>query len=91
MGMLGLESSLGLALGVTYSSLHSFSLLSPRELATYDAAKRAVLSSGLAGDDLWGHLLSSVASGLVASLVSTPADVVKTRLMNQDPARPMYR
>ncbi len=34
---------------------------------------------------------ASVCSGFVAALVSTPADVVKTRVMNQDPARPLYR
>ena len=62
------------------------------ELTTYDAAKRAVLSSGLTGgDNLGAHALSSVASGFCASLVSTPADVVKTRLMAQDPRRPVYR
>jgi hypothetical protein len=62
------------------------------ELTTYDAAKRAVLSSGLTGgDNLWAHALSSVASGFCASVVSTPADVVKTRLMAQDPHNPVYR
>ena len=62
------------------------------ELTTYDAAKRAVLSSGLTGgDNLWAHALSSVASGFCASVVSTPADVVKTRLMAQDPGSPVYR
>ena len=62
------------------------------ELTTYDAAKRAVLSSGLTGgDNLWAHALSSVASGFCASVVSTPADVVKTRLMAQDPRNLVYR
>ena len=55
------------------------------------AAKRAVLGSGLAsGDNLWAHTLSSLCSGLVASAVSTPADVVKTRVMTQDPQHPIY-
>eukprot|EP00798_Chlamydomonas_sp_ICE-L_P012224 gene12224-15357_t len=42
-------------------------------------------------DNLGTHVAASVASGLVASLVSTPADVVKTRIMNQDPMKPMYK
>ncbi|PRW56809.1 mitochondrial uncoupling 3 [Chlorella sorokiniana] len=62
------------------------------ELTTYDAAKQQVLRSGVTGgDNVWAHALSSTCSGFVASVVSTPADVVKTRLMNQDPARPAYR
>jgi solute carrier family 25 uncoupling protein 27 len=62
------------------------------ELATYDSAKRAVLRSGVTGgDNVWAHALSSACSGFCASVVSTPADVVKTRLMNQDPGRPTYR
>ncbi|PSC72740.1 mitochondrial uncoupling 3 [Micractinium conductrix] len=62
------------------------------ELSTYDAAKRAVLRSGVTGgDNAWAHAASSVCSGFCASVVSTPADVVKTRLMAQDPAVPTYR
>jgi solute carrier family 25 (mitochondrial uncoupling protein), member 27 len=29
------------------------------------------------------HIMSSVAAGLVAATMGTPADVVKTRVMNQ--------
>lgn len=61
------------------------------ELSTYDSAKGAILRSGLVSDGLPAHLLASVCSGFVASLVSTPADVIKTRVMSQDPANPMYR
>jgi solute carrier family 25 uncoupling protein 27 len=63
------------------------------ELSTYDAAKRAVLDSGATGgrDGVGAHVLASMCSGLVSAAVSTPADVVKTRLMSQDPAKPQYR
>ncbi|GFR41596.1 hypothetical protein Agub_g2320, partial [Astrephomene gubernaculifera] len=62
------------------------------ELATYDQAKRAILSTGLTGgDNLWAHTGSSVCSGFFASLVSVPADVVKTRMMSQDASQPLYR
>lgn len=53
------------------------------ELATYDTAKQLWLESGLVGDNVYCHVLSAICSGFFASLMSTPADVVKTRLMNQ--------
>lgn len=56
------------------------------------AAKRAVLRSEVTGgDNVAAHALSAVASGFFSSLVSTPVDVVKTRLMAQNPRRPQYR
>lgn len=59
---------------------------------SYDAAKQRILRSGVTGgDNAWTHALSSACSGFVASVVSTPADVVKTRLMSQDPSSPTYR
>ncbi|KAG2500322.1 hypothetical protein HYH03_001898 [Edaphochlamys debaryana] len=62
------------------------------ELATYDQAKQAVLASGVTGgDNLAAHTLSSITSGFFASVASVPADVVKTRMMSQDPAAPLYR
>lgn len=57
------------------------------ELATYDSAKQAVLASGVTGgDNVAAHALASVCSGFFAALASTPADVVKTRMMNQSAA-----
>lgn len=52
------------------------------ELATYDQAKRAILKSRIVGENenVWVHALSSLASGFCASVVSTPADVIKTRV-----------
>jgi solute carrier family 25 uncoupling protein 27 len=57
-------------------------LVNMGELASYDSAKRAVLSTGLVGDSLGAHVLASVVSGLVSSAVCTPADVMKTRMMS---------
>jgi len=54
------------------------------ELTTYDTAKQMITSNlGMTGDDLRCHLLSAFCSGFVASLCSTPADVAKSRIMNQ--------
>lgn len=61
------------------------------ELATYDQAKMRILETGLVEDGMWAHALSSVCSGFFAAVASTPADVVKTRMMNQNPAAPLYR
>ncbi|GAX79946.1 hypothetical protein CEUSTIGMA_g7385.t1 [Chlamydomonas eustigma] len=61
------------------------------ELATYDQAKQAILSSGYLPDGVAVHAASSCVSGFVATVLSTPADVIKTRLMSQDMKQPMYR
>mmetsp|Transcript_27735 Transcript_27735/g.65899 ORF Transcript_27735/g.65899 Transcript_27735/m.65899 type:complete len:252 (-) Transcript_27735:149-904(-) len=63
------------------------------ELATYDLAKSRIVESGFLGGpaQLQVHLASAACSGLAAGLVSTPADVVKTRLMRQDQSAPLYR
>jgi solute carrier family 25 uncoupling protein 27 len=55
------------------------------ELGTYNAAKGFVLQSRLAAEGPRANALAAIASGLVSALVSTPADVLKTRLMAQDP------
>eukprot|EP00994_Dinema_validum_P001386 NODE_1277_length_1028_cov_74.054137_g979_i0.p2 GENE.NODE_1277_length_1028_cov_74.054137_g979_i0~~NODE_1277_length_1028_cov_74.054137_g979_i0.p2 ORF type:complete len:113 (-),score=14.19 NODE_1277_length_1028_cov_74.054137_g979_i0:105-443(-) len=51
------------------------------ELAAYDQVKGLILSNTSLPDSTLCHFLSSVGSGLVSSVCSTPADVVKTRLM----------
>jgi solute carrier family 25 uncoupling protein 27 len=52
----------------------------------YDSAKTAIVENmGIGRDDLRCHLLSAFCSGFVASLCSTPADVAKSRIMNQKP------
>mmetsp|Transcript_32687 Transcript_32687/g.92736 ORF Transcript_32687/g.92736 Transcript_32687/m.92736 type:complete len:313 (+) Transcript_32687:137-1075(+) len=63
------------------------------ELVTYDLAKTHLVEAGVLGDSrsLAVHVGSSICSGLVAGIVSTPADVVKTRMMNQNPTNPLYR
>lgn len=53
------------------------------ELAAYDQAKTMVLGYGLQ-DGLGAHTVASILSGLSATLFSCPADVVKTRMMNQE-------
>ncbi|GMT18639.1 hypothetical protein PFISCL1PPCAC_9936, partial [Pristionchus fissidentatus] len=59
-------------------------LLNMADIACYDFSKRALLSSNLGlTDSTPTHLIASALAGLSAALVSTPADVVKTRIMQQ--------
>ncbi|KAJ6216471.1 hypothetical protein RDWZM_007628 [Blomia tropicalis] len=53
------------------------------DLATYDTAKHLILKHTNLNDNFFTHAFSSVFSGFVAALLGTPADVVKTRVMNQ--------
>lgn len=53
------------------------------ELPAYDVTKRYFLDSGLLGDTITNHFLSSCVAGLAGAIGSNPVDVVKTRLMNQ--------
>lgn len=53
------------------------------DLTTYDTVKHLLLRRTTLQDNWVCHGLSSVFSGLVAATMSTPADVVKTRIMNQ--------
>ncbi len=61
-------------------------LVAAAELATYDEFKARLLDWGLEGGASTTHLAASGLAGLVAAAVSSPADVVKSRVM-ADPAR----
>lgn len=54
------------------------------ELSTYSIAKQLLLDRGHP-DTLSTHITSSLCSGAVSTLISNPADVVKSRMMN-DPS-----
>lgn len=53
------------------------------DLTTYDSVKRYVLRTTGLPDCHLVHIISSVCAGFVAAFLGTPADVVKTRVMNQ--------
>lgn len=55
------------------------------ELTAYDTAKNALVPH--LGDNAACHTCSAVCSGFFASLCSTPADVAKSRIMNQSRSR----
>ncbi|GMT06131.1 hypothetical protein PENTCL1PPCAC_28305, partial [Pristionchus entomophagus] len=58
-------------------------LLNMADMATYDRVKHLILRDPRMKDDIITHGLASVCSGFAAAIVSTPADVVKTRMMDQ--------
>ncbi|KAM4787048.1 mitochondrial uncoupling protein 4 isoform 2-T2 [Cyanocitta cristata] len=58
-------------------------LVNMGDLTTYDSVKHFLLLNTTLVDNSVTHSLSSACSGLVAAVLGTPADVVKTRIMNQ--------
>lgn len=53
------------------------------DLTTYDSAKRFILRNTSLEDNHVVHVMSSACAGFVAAAMGTPADVIKTRVMNQ--------
>ncbi|PIA62800.1 hypothetical protein AQUCO_00200667v1 [Aquilegia coerulea] len=85
------EGFLGLWQGVLPNVQRAF-LVNMGELACYDHAKRLVIQNQVCEDNIYAHTLASTMSGLSATALSCPADVVKTRMMNQAAGKEvMYR
>ncbi|KAL3829876.1 hypothetical protein ACJIZ3_018678 [Penstemon smallii] len=76
------EGVVGLWKGVDPNVQRAF-LVNMGELACYDHAKRFIVNNQICNDNIYAHTLSSIMSGLSATALSCPADVVKTRMMNQ--------
>ncbi|XP_017140781.1 mitochondrial uncoupling protein 4 [Drosophila miranda] len=53
------------------------------DLTTYDTIKHLIMDRLHMPDCHTVHVLASVCAGFVAAIMGTPADVVKTRIMNQ--------
>lgn len=84
------EGLSGLWKGVSPNVQRAF-LVNMGELSCYDHAKRLVLKNQICHDNIYAHTLSSIMSGLAATALSCPADVVKTRIMNQDKGNIRYK
>ncbi|KAI4351238.1 hypothetical protein L6164_005615 [Bauhinia variegata] len=76
------EGVRGLWKGVFPNMQRAF-LVNMGELSCYDHAKQFVIKNKIAEDNIYAHTLASITSGLAATSLSCPADVVKTRMMNQ--------
>eukprot|EP01123_Difflugia_compressa_P005202 TRINITY_DN1680_c1_g1_i1.p1 TRINITY_DN1680_c1_g1~~TRINITY_DN1680_c1_g1_i1.p1 ORF type:complete len:147 (-),score=26.28 TRINITY_DN1680_c1_g1_i1:165-569(-) len=57
------------------------------QLSTYDHTKHVLLSKGFT-DSTHTHLMASIVAGFVCAVVTSPVDVVKTRIMAQIHHRP---
>ncbi|XP_060522015.1 mitochondrial uncoupling protein 4 isoform X2 [Cylas formicarius] len=53
------------------------------DLTTYDLAKRFIMRHTSLSDNHFVHVMASCCAGFVAASMGTPADVIKTRVMNQ--------
>ncbi|CAL1370667.1 unnamed protein product [Linum trigynum] len=85
------EGYSGLWKGVIPNIQRAF-LVNMGELACYDHAKRLVIQNGIADDNIYAHTMASTMSGLCATSLSCPADVVKTRMMmNEADGKSVYR
>lgn len=62
-------------------------LITMGQVAVYDQTKQMLIASGYFGDTTPTHLMSSVIAGTVATIVTQPFDVMKTRLMNAKPGQ----
>lgn len=80
--IVAMEGLGGLWKGVLPNVERAF-LVNMGELACYDHAKRFVTNNQISDDNIYAHTLASIMSGLSATMLSCPADVVKTRMMNQ--------
>jgi len=54
------------------------------DLAVYDISKQYLLLHTNLGDNPWLHTMCSINASIAAALFGTPADVIKTRMMNQE-------
>ncbi|TFK47395.1 dicarboxylic acid transporter [Heliocybe sulcata] len=57
-------------------------LMNASQLASYDFFKAELLKSGYFDDNIYCHFTASFGAGTVATTVCSPADVVKSRIMN---------
>ncbi|KAJ9582583.1 hypothetical protein L9F63_023071 [Diploptera punctata] len=53
------------------------------DLTGYDISKRFLLRFPIFSDNIITHALASLVAGLIAAILTTPFDTLKTRLMNQ--------
>lgn len=57
-------------------------MLNATKLATYDHIKHYLINHKILHDGYMCHFVSSVCAGICIAVVTSPIDIVKTRIMN---------
>ncbi|XP_064598941.1 mitochondrial dicarboxylate carrier-like [Liolophura sinensis] len=70
--------------GATMASSRAV-LVTIGQLACYDQIKIVLLKTGYFGDNLTTHFSCSIMAGTIATFLTQPLDVMKTRMMNAKP------
>lgn len=65
-------------------------LVNSTQLATYDHTKHSLIDHGWFTEGKLVHFTSAMIAGVAVAIVTSPVDVVKTRVMNVDPNQPAY-
>lgn len=65
-------------------------LLNATQLATYDSTKHHLIDAGYFVEGKLVHFVSAMIAGVAVAIVTSPVDVIKTRVMNVDPKNPAY-
>lgn len=65
-------------------------LLNATKLATYDHIKHSLINYKILSDGYMCHFVSSVCAGVCIAVVTSPVDIVKTRIMNQPKDNKIY-
>jgi len=66
-------------------------ILNAMQLGSYDHIKHTIINFGLLEDGIKCHLVSSICAGIAMALATSPADIIKTRLMNQPSGKNHYK
>ncbi|KAI5059934.1 hypothetical protein GOP47_0024354 [Adiantum capillus-veneris] len=66
----------------SFPTIQRAMVVTAAQLASYDQIKESLLASEVMRDGFATHFAASFLAGLVASIVSNPIDVVKTRIQN---------
>lgn len=81
---------LGFYRGVSATVIRAM-LLNSTKLATYDHIKHTLLNLEILKDGVLCHFISSVLAGICMAVVTSPMDLIKTRIMNQKPGQKHYK